>query len=403
MNKETIAYLVNCGSSSQKNYLLRVAYNQYGEVNGITTLLEVASERLNTSGSIVKAKNGNGELIFKEEKDNMPHKEACEIGLKAICQVLPLNEVELIINRAVNVGKYMSVTYLNEATEKAMEENCDRAPEHNPPALESIRIMKEKMPGVPQVLVPDSSAHVTIPKVAYNYAIPLELAEKYNLRKMGFHGSVVLNAMRELQGVCKENMQCIIAHLGNGCSITAAKNGKVKDTSMGLTPLTGTVMGTRSGDIDPTLITILASKLNTSAEEVIKLLNKKSGLLGLSGIGSDFRDLLDACIVGDDRAMLAVEIFLYRACLEISKYQMPIGGMKQLVFSGGIGENSDYVRERICENFAYLGVKLDPEKNKVRVNKCTKISSEDSAVEVFIIPADEMSEMVRQSIALKTK
>ena len=400
MNK--IAYLVNCGSSSQKNYLLEVAYNEQGDVTKVETLLSISTERLNTVGSIVKAKDGKGDIISEVTKDNMNHEEAAELGLKAIMQMMPLNQVELVINRAVNVGKFMSVCYLNDETEAAMEQYADRAPEHNPPALASIRLVKAMMPEVTQILVPDSNAHVTIPEVAYTYAIMKEWTEQYGIRKMGFHGSVVLNAIRELSAKV-DKTQCIIAHLGNGCSITAVKDDKVLDTSMGLTPLTGTVMGTRSGDIDPSMIPILADKLQVSAEEVIKLLNKKCGLLGLSGLGSDFRDLLEAYDEGHEGAKMAVEIFLYRACLEIAKYQAPIQGMKQLVFSGGIGENSSYVRQRICSNFEYLGLKLDNEKNEGRYGQMTKISAEDSAIEVYIIPADEMTEMVRQAVSLVAK
>lgn len=397
--EKLVCYVVNWGSSSGKHFLVEVAYDESG-VKNTKTLLSVASERLNNVGSVFKAKDGEGKLLFEAIKDNMKPDEAAELGFRAIMPLMPLTEVPLVINRAVTMGtKFMDVCWLSEETEAAMERFADRAPEHNPVALSSIRLTKNWMPNAKQVMVPDSNAHVSIPKVAYTYAIVKEWSEKFALRKMGFHGSVIANAIRELSEQVKPT-QGIIAHLGNGCSITAVKNDKVLDTSMGLTPLTGTVMGTRSGDIDPSMLPILAKELNVSVDEVLKLLNKKCGLLGLSGIGSDFRDLLEAADQGHEDARMAVEVFLYRTCLEISKYQASIGGMRQLVFSGGIGENSAYVRERICANFAYLGVKLDKHKNEGRYSTITKISAEDSAIDVFIIPADELTEMVRQAVNL---
>lgn len=400
--KKIIYYLVNWGSSSGKHFLGEVTYDEQG-VQNVETLLSIAAERLNTVGSVVKAKDGEGNLLFTAAKDNMNPAEAAELGFKAIMQIMPLSNVSLVINRAVTMGtKFMDTCWLTEETESAMEQYSDRAPEHNPVALGSIRLTKEWMPEARQVLVPDSNVHTTIPKVAYTYAIMKEWTEQFALRKMGFHGSVIANAIRELSEQVKPT-QCIIAHLGNGCSITAVKDGKVMDTSMGLTPLTGTVMGTRAGDVDPSMLPILAKELDVSVEEVLRLLNKKCGLLGLSGLGSDFRDLLEASEQGHEGAKLAVEVFLYRTCLEISKYQAPIAGMRQLVFSGGIGENSSYVRERICDNFAYLGLKLDKEKNAGRYSSIAKISAEDSHVDVFVIPADEMTEMIRQAVGLLNK
>lgn len=399
--EKMIYYLVNWGSSSGKHFLGEVTYDEQGVIK-VETILSISAERLNTIGSIVKAKDKNG-IVFEAKKDNMFPEEAADLAVKAIAQQMPLSKVDVVINRVVTMGtKFMDVCWLTDETECAMEFYADRAPEHNPVALSSIRLVKAMMPKVPQVLVPDSSAHTSIPEVAYTYAIVKEWSEKFALRKMGFHGSVIANAIRELSAQVDQT-QCVIAHLGNGCSVTALKYDKVFDTSMGLTPLTGTVMGTRSGDIDPSMLPILAKELKVSVEEVLKFLNKKCGLLGLSGIGSDFRDLLEASEHGHRGAKKAVEVFLYRTCLEISKYQVPIGGMRQLVFSGGIGENSAYVRERICKNFEYLGLKLDKAKNECRYNSITKISAENSAVEVFIIPADEMTEMIRQAISLITK
>lgn len=399
---EKIIYLVNVGSSSQKNALLKAIFDENGNVTKIIELLSVSAERLNARGSIVKAKK-NGKIVFNKQEDNVSHKDAIIEGNKVVADVVALNKIDYIVNRAVNVGEHMECCYLTEETENAMRQNQDRAPEHNPGALECIEALKESMPNALQVLVPDSAPHASIPKVAYTYAIPLELSEQYHLRKMGFHGSVVSNAIREVEKLSKQEMKCIIAHLGNGCSITCVKDSKVMDTSMGLTPLTGMSMGTRSGDVDPSIIPLLKKYEGISSEEVLQILNKKSGLLGLSGIGSDFRDVLNSAFDGNERAEFAIEIFLYRAGLEISKYVMPINGLNQLVFSGGIGENSEYVREQICDELAYLGVKLDKEKNKISSGKITKISAEDSRVEVFIIPADEQHEMVRQAIKLITK
>lgn len=399
--KEKIIYLVNVGSSSQKNALLRVAYEPNGEVQNIIEILNVTAERLNARGSVLKIKK-DGKEVFRIEADKISHKEAIEEEIKVIQAYIPINKIDYIVNRAVNVGHYLEACYLDENTKNEMLENQDRAPEHNPGALECINAFERIVPNTKQILIPDSAPHATIPEIAYTYAIPLELSKQYNLRKMGFHGSVVSNAVREVAELSQNDMKCVIAHLGNGCSVTCVKDRKVMDTSMGLTPLTGMAMGTRSGDVDPSLIPLLSQYLGVNAEQVLEILNKKSGLLGLSGIRSDFRDVLNSAFDGNQRAKLAIKIFIYRASLEISKYVMPIGGLKQLVFSGGIGENSEYVREQICQKLSYLGVKLDQQKNRNSSGKIAKISAEDSQVEVFIIPADEQKEMIRQAVELIT-
>lgn len=403
MSVEKVFYLVNVGSSSQKNLLARVVYDDKGNTKKIEEILSISAERLNIRGSCVVCKSECGEVVYSKQEDYMTHSNTMKIGIKAIKKVIPLKKIDYIINRIVNLGEYMECTYLTDETEEAIRKNINRAPEHNPSALECIEILKKLVPDAKQILVPDTAPHATIPKVAYTYGIPLEWSEKYNLRKVGFHGSVISNAINILNENIKNEMKLIIVHLGKGCSITCVKDGKVLDTSMGQTPLVGTIMGTRCGDIDPTVIEIISEETGLSLKEIINILNKKSGLLGISGISNDFRDNLNAAFDGNERAKLAVEIFIYRVSLEISKYIFPIGGVNQIVFSGGIGENSAYIREKICENFKYLGVNLDIEKNEISSGIFSKISSDDSKVEVYVIPADEAHEMIRQTINLITK
>lgn len=403
-NNSTYCVIANVGSSSVKHLLIEVRYNsKNGKLVNYHILAKCSGERLNARGSEIKVTDHQKKLLKKVQGDYLGFVEATEVALDGFKQAFELEKITLIANRAVNIGRFMEPCFLTEETEKEMRNNISRAPEHNPGALDIIDFLKKKLPQATQVLIPDSAPHATIPKVAYTYGIPLEISEKLHIRKMGFHGSSVQNALDEVSKLTKKPLKTIVAHLGNGCSVTCAKDGQVMDTSMGMTPLTGCLMGTRSGDVDPALIELLIKEEGMQAEEVLKMLNKSSGLLGIGGISADFRDNLLAAFDGNQRAKLAIKVFIYKVSLEIAKYTFPIGGMNQLIFSGGIGENSDYVRKQICDNLTYLGVKINDEKNHISSGKIACISDEESAVDVFIIPADEATAMLKMALKLITK
>ena len=269
--------------------------------------------------------------------------------------------------------KFSSAVLINDEVLAAIEECCDLAPLHNPANLIGIRACQELMPGVPQVAVFDTAFHQTMPEKAYMYGLPYEYYEKYKVRRYGFHGtshSFVSKRAAEVMGRPYDEVKTIVCHLGNGSSVSAVLNGKCVDTSMGLTPLEGLVMGTRSGDIDPAIMEFIAKKENLDIDGVMNVLNKKSGVFGISGgLSSDFRDLTDAMNAGDKKATIAMDVFSYRVAKYIGSYAAAMNGVDDIVFTAGIGENDDYVREEVCKYLGYLGVDFDSEVNTLALVK----------------------------------
>jgi acetate kinase len=325
-----------------------------------------------------------------------------EEGMKLIMKTLTdgkagvigsINEIESVGHRVVHGGeKFSGSMKITPDVLKAIEDYEDLAPLHNPPNLAGIRAIESVLPGVIQVAAFDTAFHQTIPEIAYMYAIPCELYEKYKIRRYGFHGTshrFVARRAAELLGKSKEEANIITCHLGNGCSMAAVKEGKSVDTSMGFTPLEGLVMGTRSGDIDPAIIFYLEERRGMSTAEINTLLNKKSGLLGVSGVSNDMRTVIEEAGKGNKRAALAVDIFCYRIKKYIGAYTAVLGRVDAVVFTGGIGENSVPVREKVLEGLECLGIKPDSERNCDESKKERVITSEDSAVKVFVIPTNE--------------
>ena len=319
-----------------------------------------------------------------------------------------VNNVETWANIPVIIldggEKFASSVVITDEVKKAVEECNDLAPLHNPANLIGIRACQELMPGTPMVAVFDTAFHQTMPEKAYMYGLPYEYYEKYKVRRYGFHGtshSFVSKRTAELLDRPYEETKTIVCHLGNGASICAVENGKSVDTSMGLTPLEGLVMGTRSGDIDPAIMEFIAKKENLDIEGVMEVLNKKSGVFGLSGgLSSDFRDLTDAMNAGDKKAKIAMDVFSYRVAKYIGSYAAAMNGVDDIVFTAGIGENDDYVREEVCKYLGYLGVDFDSEVNKGLRGKEAELTKEGSKVKVFVIPTNEELAIARETLAL---
>jgi acetate kinase len=303
-----------------------------------------------------------------------------------------LSEIGAVGHRVVHGGEeFTGSVIIDEKVIASIEKFADLAPLHNPPNLEGIVAVGRHLPDTKQVACFDTAFHATIPKVAYMYALPYELYEKYGIRRYGFHGishRYVARRAAKLMGRDKYDINAITCHLGNGCSITAVKNGHSVDTSMGLTPLEGVPMGTRSGDLDPAILFYLEEK-GYGVKELKTLCNKQSGLLGLSGISNDMRDLEEAAEKGDERAKLAIDVFCYRIKKYIGAYAAVLDTVDAVVFMGGIGENAVLMREKICDAVSQIGLELDREANKAAVGKEAEVSTQDSEVKVFVIPTNE--------------
>ena len=322
---------------------------------------------------------------------------------KANGVIASLDEIGAVGHRIVHGGeKFAEATLLNDEVIKEIEACNDLAPLHNPANLIGINACKELMPNVPMVGVFDTAFHQTMPEKAYLYGLPYEYYEKYGVRRYGFHGtshSFVSKRAAEILQKKPEDLKIIVCHLGNGSSITAVKYGKSVDTSMGLTPLEGVPMGTRSGCIDPAILEFIANKENLTLAEVTSVLNKKSGVQGLSGVSSDFRDLGDAMDAGNPRAKAAIEVFCYSVAKYIGAYTAAMNGVDAIAFTAGVGENDGVVRALVGEYLGYLGVTIDPEKNKVRGEECI-ISTEDSKTTVLVVPTNEELAIARETVAL---
>jgi len=379
--------VVNCGSSSIKYKLFNA-----GSLTGIASGL---LERIGSRPAVLRHEvNG---ILTRSEVDVSNHRQGLEIILRVLLEAEPkaidsLNEIVAVGHRVVHGGDtFFESTIVDEKVLEALKNWAHLAPLHNPPNIAGIEAARSLLPSVPQVAVFDTAFHQTMPEIAYLYAIPLELYEKLRIRRYGFHGTshkYVAQKAAEILGEPIEKLRMITCHLGNGCSITAVKNGRSVDTSMGFTPLEGLVMGTRSGDIDPSIVFHLIRE-GFSPEQVEDLLNKKSGLLGVSGVSNDIRDVEKEAEAGNRRARLALEIFAYRAKKYIGAYAAVLGGFDVLVFTGGIGENDPLMRRMICDNMGFLGLSIDEEANKATVGRAGIISSKQSRVKVLVIPTDE--------------
>lgn len=394
--------VINCGSSSLKYQLI--------DTNKKSVLAKGLCERIGIEGSKLTHEPADKEeyVVKQPMKD---HKVAADMVMKALLDpeygvISDIKEISAVGHRVLHGGKYYSnPVIVNDDVKKVIRDCFDLGPLHNPANLTGINACEEAMPGIPQVAIFDTAFHQTMPEKAYMYAIPYEYYEKYNIRRYGFHGtshSYVSKRTLEVSGLDLNNSKIIVAHLGNGGSITAVQNGQCVDTSMGLTPLEGLIMGTRSGDMDPAIIQYIAHKEDKSIDEIICMLNKESGMLGMSGISSDFRDVKKAEAAGNHRAKVANEAFVYRTAKYIGAYVAAMNGVDAIVFTAGVGENDGVVRGQICEYLGYLGVEIDEEKNKVRAKE-TLLSTPNSKVLVYCLPTNEELSIAQQTLALLNK
>lgn len=390
--------VVNCGSSSLKYQLI--------DSESEAVLAKGLCERIGIDGRLVYQKSGLDKEIT--EADMPTHKQAIQMVLDALVNpstgaLKSLSEIDAVGHRVVHGGeKFACSTVLTEEVLSVVEECNDLAPLHNPANLIGIAACKELMPDVPMVGVFDTAFHQTMPKKAYLYGLPYEYYEKYKVRRYGFHGtshSFVSKRTAEFLGMDLKQSKIIVAHLGNGASISAVLNGDCVDTSMGLTPLEGLVMGTRSGDIDPAIMEFIAKKENLDIEGVMNVLNKKSGVQGLSRLSSDFRDLEAAYDEGNELAINAIDVFSYRVAKYIGSYVAAMNGVDAIAFTAGIGENTQIVRSKVLEYLGYLGISLDAEANVVRGEERV-ISTPDSKVKVCVIPTNEELAIARETVAL---
>ncbi|WP_033166831.1 acetate kinase [Clostridium sp. KNHs205] len=390
--------VVNCGSSSLK-YQLIDSVTEKALAVGIC-------ERIGIDGRLVHTPAG-GEKI-KMDADMKDHEAAIKYVLDALTNseygvIKSLDEIGAVGHRVVHGGeKFASSTVITEEVIAGIEECNDLAPLHNPANLIGIRACQNLIPGVPMVAVFDTAFHQTMPQKAYLYGLPYEYYSNYKIRRYGFHGtshSFVAKRAVQLLGLDPNNSKVIVCHLGNGSSVTAVLNGKSVDTSMGLTPLEGLIMGTRSGSIDPAIIEYLMNKENMTLEQVMEVLNKKSGVLGLSGISSDFRDLEDATALGNEKAILAVDVFNYHVAKTIGSYVAAMNGVDAIVFTAGLGENDKAVRKGTISYLGYLGVTLNEENNNTR-GKEIELSTPESKVKVYIIPTNEELAIARETVEL---
>ena len=380
--------VINCGSSSLKYQIL--------DMTNETLLCKGLVEKIGIDGSVITHEKV-GMDKFRLETPMANHEDAIAQVLAAIQDpehgvVKDMSEIGAVGHRVVHGGeKYADSVLITEQVMKDIEECCDIAPLHNPPNIAGINACKALMPDTPMVAVFDTAFHQTMPPESYLYAIPYEYYTKYHIRRYGFHGTshkYVSRRAAEMLNVDLEDLKIITCHLGNGASVSAIKHGKCIDTSMGFTPLEGLVMGTRSGDIDPALVTYIREKENLPQGKANEILNKKSGVLGISGVSSDFRDIEAAVAEGNERAALALKVFAHKVRFYIGAYIAEMNGCDAIVFTAGVGENDITMRELICHDLGNLGIKLDPLKNKIR-GKETIISADDAKIKCLLIPTNE--------------
>ena len=391
--------VINCGSSSLKFQLIDMTAEAV-QAKGLC-------ERIGIDGSRIVYTPAGGEKMTIESP--MPtHTEAIKLVLDCLTNaeygvIKSLKEINAVGHRVVHGGeKFASSTIITDEVIKVIEECNELAPLHNPANLIGINVCRELMPGVPMVGVFDTAFHQTMPKKAYLYGLPIKAYTDYKIRRYGFHGtshSFVSKRVAEFLGKPVENLKTIVCHLGNGASICAVDGGKSVDTSMGFTPLAGLVMGTRSGDIDPAILEYYANKEGLTLSEVTTVLNKKSGMEGLTGGKSDFRDLEEGYEAGDQACIDAIEVFCYNVARFVGAYAASLNGVDVIAFTAGIGENSGFVRGKICEYLGYLGITIDAEQNSKRGEDII-ISTPDSKVTVCVIPTNEELMIARDTKAL---
>ncbi len=395
--------VLNCGSSSIK-------YKLY-DMDNESVLAQGGVERIGIDDAFIKITLPNGEK--KQIMHDMPdHKEGVNFVFKCLLDqeigaIKSLDEIDAVGHRIVQGGdKFCQSVIVDKSVEDGIEELCDLAPVHNAGHLKGIRAVDHLMPEVPQVCVFDNAFHSTMPDYAYLYAVPYEIYEKYHVRRYGFHGTshrYVSHRVCEMLGKDIKTQKIITCHIGNGASVSAVKGGKVMDTSMGLTPLAGVMMGSRSGDIDASAVTYIMEKLGKTPQEMANYLNKESGVLGISGISSDMRDVEAAANGGNERAKLALKMYSYRIKKYIGEYAAAMGGVDTIVFTAGVGENQTDIREASCEGLEFLGIKIDKEKNAAIRGKEAVISTPDSKVTVCVVPTDEEIVIARDTMELVLK
>jgi acetate kinase len=388
--------VINAGSSSLKYQLI--------DMTNETALAVGLCERIGISNSIITQKRFDGKKL-EMQTDLSNHKIALEEVVKVLTDsefgvIKDMNEINAVGHRVVHGGEQFTTSALiDENVEKAIKDCFELAPLHNPPNMMGITACADIMPGIPMVAVFDTAFHMTLPAYAFMYALPYDLYEKHGVRKYGFHGTSHMYVSRRaaaMLGKPAKDVKVITCHLGNGSSITAVKGGKSVETSMGFTPLEGVAMGTRCGSIDPAVVPFIMEKEGLSTREVDNLMNKKSGVLGISGISNDFRDLDEAASNGNQRAELALEVFAYKIKKFIGEYSAVLNGADAVVFTAGIGENSATIRKRILSGLEGLGIKIDDEKNKIRGQEID-ISTPDSKVRVLVIPTNEELTIARDT------
>ena len=391
--------VVNAGSSSLKYQLI--------EMDNESVLAKGVCERIGQQGSVL-VHRGKGEEV--RIQGAMPtHSEAIKMVLDALVDknygvISDMKEIAAVGHRVLHGGVIFKESALvTDETLKQIESNIDLGPLHMPPNIMGIKACRAAMPHAPQVAVFDTTFHATMPDYAYMYAIPYDDYKDFKIRKYGFHGTshlFVSGEAAKLMG--RKDFKLVVCHLGNGASVSAVKDGKCVDTSMGLTPLEGLVMGTRSGDIDPAVIEYLMDKKGVDIHEATKYLNKKSGVLGVSGVSSDFRDLVAAMNDGNDRARLAIDMFSYRVKKYIGSYAAAMGGLDCVAFTGGIGEHTEIVREQVMNGLEFLGIDFDYDKNNnVPRGEITLLTKPASKVKVYIIPTNEELVIARETLRLK--
>ncbi len=395
--------VINCGSSSLKYQLIESDTEQ--------VLAKGLCERIGIDGSAITHQPKGGDKVT-EEIPMKDHKDAVKLVIdkltdKKVGVVDSLSEIDAVGHRVVHGGeKFASSVVIDDEVIKAIEECNDLAPLHNPANIIGINACAEVMPGVPMVAVFDTAFHQTMPKKAYLYGLPYEYYEKYKVRRYGFHGTshdYVSDRAAKILGKDRKDLKIIVCHLGNGASISAVKNGQSVDTSMGLTPLEGLMMGTRSGDIDPAIVGFIAEKEGISSDEVVTILNKKSGVYGLSdGISSDFRDLATAAESGNAKAKDTLDAYAYKVAKYIGSYIVAMGGVDVIAFTAGVGENNMQVREAIAKYLEFLGVSFDKEKNKIRGEELI-LSKPGDKVTLMVVPTNEELAIARETVRLTAK
>ena len=392
--------ILNAGSSSLKYQLI--------DMDGEKLLAKGIVERIGIEGSMITQKANGHEIVI--EKPMKTHTEGIELMLKALTDpekgaVKSMDEIGAVGHRVLHGGeRFTASVRINEEVKDAIRANIPLGPLHNPANLMGIEACEKVMPNTPNVAVFDTAFHQTMPPKAYLYGVPMEYYERLKVRRYGFHGTshrYVSKRACEFLGLDRKKTRVITCHLGNGSSMAAVDCGECVDTSMGITPLEGVIMGTRSGSMDPAVVQFIANNDHLSVDEVLNILNKKSGLLGISGLSSDMRDIDDAVEKGNARAIIARDMLVAGIRKYIGSYAAVMGGVDVIVFTAGIGENNDLLRASVMEGFEFMGAKLDPERNKLNRTE-TVISTDDSKVKIVVIPTDEEIVIARDTLCIVT-